>query len=244
MENWWLHFLNTTWSITIESAPWVLISLLAGGLVHEFLPTSNLQGLLNRRGTAGLIGAVVVGALLPICSCGVVPLSVSMYRSGVRIGPVMAFTAATPIINPASIILSLGLLGPQITAAYVALGLLLPFVLGVISERWGNVQIHAASLALSATQSPAKPSTDSLGTRVARGIKWGVFDLGPSIGFYLAFGILIGSLTTGLAPANWIKNHLGDGSLFGLAAIAILGASIYVCAWQQVLHRGRPLCFW
>ena len=48
----------------------------------------------------------------------------------VRIGPVMAFTAATPMINPAAVILALGLLGPQLTAAYVALGLLLLCVVG------------------------------------------------------------------------------------------------------------------
>ena len=235
MENWWLHFLAAAWSITIESAPWLLLSLLVGGLVHEFLPTSNLRGALNQRGAAGLLGAVIVGALLPICSCGVVPLSVSLFRSGVRIGPVMAFTAATPIINPAAVIMSLGLLGPQLTAAYVALGLALPFVLGMLSERWGSAQIDATTQALADVPVAAPGPTDiPLAARVTRGLKWGLLDLGPSIGFYLAIGILVGALTTAVAPANWIKDYLGGGSLLGLLAIAVLGASLYVCAVAHI----------
>lgn len=69
-------------------------------------------------------GAVVMGGLLPICFCGVIPIAISLYKTGIRIGPVMAFTAATPIINPAAVILSFALLGPEITFAYVLLGLI------------------------------------------------------------------------------------------------------------------------
>ncbi|MHB1232713.1 MAG: permease [Burkholderiales bacterium] len=236
METWWLRFTGTVWSITAESAPWVLLSLLVGGLVHEFLPTSRFRAVLNRPGVSGLFGAVVVGAMLPICSCGVVPLSVSLYRAGARIGPVMAFTAATPIINPAAVILSLGLLGPQITVAYVALGLLLPLILGIVSERWGDSQLTAfaqpadAAVQWESSLSPRLP----LVRRWLRGIAWGIFDLGPSIGFYLAIGILIGALTTGLAPPHWIKDYLGGGSVLSLLAVAVFGASLYVCAVAHI----------
>ena len=122
---WMTRYFETVWAITVESAPWVVFSLAVGGLVREFLPASRLQGLMNGGGLIALAGAVVVGALLPICSCGVVPLAISFYSAGVRIGPVMAFTAATPMINPAAVILAVGLLGPQLAAAYVALGLML-----------------------------------------------------------------------------------------------------------------------
>jgi uncharacterized membrane protein YraQ (UPF0718 family) len=236
VETWWPRFASAVWSITAESAPWVLLSLLMGGLVHEFLPTSRFRTVLNRRGFAGLSGAVVVGALLPICSCGVVPLSVSLYRSGVRLGPVMAFTAATPIINPAAVVLSLGLLGPQITAAYVALGLLLPLILGVVSERWGDKRLALpAQPADTAVQLEPPPSARlPLVRRLVRGLAWGIFELGPAIGFYLAIGILIGALTTGLAPPHWIKDYLGGGSVLSLLAVAVFGASLYVCAVAHI----------
>lgn len=134
------QFLDAGWQILAESAFWVIASLVIGGLVHEFLPSTRLRERLNRGGPGALGGAVLFGALLPICSCGVIPLAISLYRAGVRLGPVMAFAAATPIINPAAVVLSLALLGPQITAIYVILGLILPFALGYITERWGDHQ--------------------------------------------------------------------------------------------------------
>ena len=129
----WYQFATTVWQIASESAIWVIISLVVGGLVHEFLPSSRFRVLLNRRGHSAMAGAIVFGACLPICSCGVIPLAVSLFKSGIRLGPVIAFAAATPIINPAAVILSLALLGPQITIAYVLMGLVLPYLLGAVS---------------------------------------------------------------------------------------------------------------
>jgi uncharacterized protein len=86
MEDAVVRYALTVWAITVESAPWVVVSLVFGGLIREFLPASGLQRLVNRRGIVGMGGAVTLGALLPICSCGVVPLAISLYRAGVRIG--------------------------------------------------------------------------------------------------------------------------------------------------------------
>ncbi|MCS4465357.1 permease [Clostridium botulinum] len=41
--------------------------------------------------------------LLPICSCGVIPLGLSLYYSGAYLGPTLAFIASTPIINPIAV---------------------------------------------------------------------------------------------------------------------------------------------
>ncbi|MDH3980752.1 MAG: permease, partial [Gammaproteobacteria bacterium] len=138
MYPWVVQFVQTTWAIVVESAAWILVSLLFAGLIHEFIPSSGLKKYLNREGVGAMGSAVAMGGVLPICSCGVIPISVSLYRAGVRIGPVMAFTAATPIINPAAVILSFALLGTHITLAYILLGLALPFFLGTMTERFGD----------------------------------------------------------------------------------------------------------
>lgn len=189
MEDAVVRYALTVWAITVESAPWVVVSLVFGGLIREFLPASGLQRLVNRRGIAGMGGAVTLGALLPICSCGVVPLAISLYRAGVRIGPVMAFTAATPIINPAAVILAFGLLGPELTVAYIALGLTLPFLLGLAAERWGGAQIIVPDQP--PAEGAAAESPRGTGHRILQGLRWGVLELGPMVGFYLAIGILL-----------------------------------------------------
>ncbi len=235
-HHYWTTFSSTVWSIGVESAPWVIVSLLVGGLVHEFVATSHLRHRLNRRGSAGLFGAVVLGAVLPICSCGVIPLAVSLYRSGIRTGTVMAFAAATPIINPAAVILAFALLGPKIALAYILLGLGLPIVLGIVTERWGD---HAkSSSATNEDDTPARDDTHveqlSWYKRAIRGLRWGIVDLGPNIGFYLMIGIILAALIMTFVPQDWMTRFLGGGSMLGLFAVAILGASIYVCAVANI----------
>lgn len=252
----WFQFTTTVWQIASESAIWVIVSLIIGGLVHEFLPSSRFRDLLNRRGHSAMAGAIASGACLPICSCGVIPLAVSLFKSGIRLGPVMAFAAATPIINPAAVILSLALLGPQITIAYVLMGLVLPYVLGVVTERWGSHNSRkllasddgsvtvtdccgtAVSCCDSDTTSvhtaAASEDTHSLGARIAAGLRWGLSDLGPTIAFYMLIGVLIAGVIAAFLPPSWVDTYLRENHFVALLAAAVLGASIYVCAVAHI----------
>lgn len=244
MQAAWYQFFTTVWQILSESAFWVIASLLVGGLVHEFLPTSRFRELLNRKGPGAMLGAVLFGALLPICSCGVIPLAISFYRAGVRLGPVMAFAAATPIINPAAVILSLALLGPQITMAYIALGLILPFVLGIIAERWGEMPSAPSGLVIANCCSAAANCCDSTDAtaqpppgffrRVGKSLNWAFTDLGPTIAFYMAIGVLLAGVVAAFLPPSWTEAYLRESSFISLGAAGVLGASIYVCAVAHI----------
>lgn len=243
MHSAWDQFGATIWQILSESSFWVMLSLIVGGVVHEFLPSSRFRALLDRKGRSAMAGAITFGAFLPICSCGVIPLAISLYRSGVRLGPVMAFAAATPIINPAAVILSLALLGPRITIAYVILGLVLPYLLGVIAERWGDPRAEEGTPAIpaccgetvacddSAIPAPAKVAT---GRRLLAALRWGILELGPTIAFYMAIGVLLAGLISAFLPPAWADSYLRDNSATALLAAGVLGASIYVCAVAHI----------
>jgi len=237
----WQAFATTAWQVVSESAFWVVLSLLLGGLIHEFLPASRLRGLLNRRGQRAMAGGIGLGACLPMCSCGVIPLAISLYRSGVRLGPVMAFAAATPIINPAAVLLSLALLGPQITLAYVTMGLVLPWVMGHMSERFGERRAGCCeesaaccdeSAFVSERQEP--PRAGPLGLRLRAALRWGFVDLGPTIAFYMTVGVVLSGLLAALLPEAWVDSYLRESTIVALLAAAVLGASIYVCAVAHI----------
>ncbi len=71
-------------------------------------------------------------------------------------------------------------------------------------------------------------------SRVGAGLRWAYFTLGPTIGFYLAIGILLAGMLSVAIPAEWSERYLGADSVFGLLAAALLGASIYVCAVAHI----------
>lgn len=226
--------------IVFEAGFWVVLSLLAGGLIHEFLPTARLRAVMHRSGAFGVLGAVGLGALLPSCSCGVIPLAVSFYLSGVRLAAVMAFAVATPVINPAAVILSYALLGPQLTLAYVIFGLVAPFLIGYLVERSGRVCATTVAARLepccaSGVCSTAQPANTPMAQRFWRALRWGFGELGPTLGLYIGVGaILAGVLATAL-PSDWISHYLGASAPFtSLLLVALFGASIYVCAVAHI----------
>jgi uncharacterized protein len=223
-----------------EAGFWIVVSLLAGGLVHEFLDTGRVQRAMRRAGRASVPAGMMLGTMLPICSCGVVPLTVSFYLSGVRLAAVIAFTVATPVINPAAVLLCYALLGPELTLAYIAFGVSAPLAVGYMAERWGDARMNPTATRLQscccpnpASQSPA--STGSLPMRLGRALRWGFTELGPTLGFYIAVGIVLAAMLGVFVPAGWISGYLGGDSPFAsLLVVALFGATIYVCAVAHI----------
>ena len=106
-------------SILNGASGWLIISFIIAGLLHNLISPEKFQKSLGNKKISSLLKSTVSGMLLPICSCGVIPIGISMYYSGAYLGPVLAFMTSTPIINPIAVVLSLGLLGPDITIIYV-----------------------------------------------------------------------------------------------------------------------------
>ena len=227
-------------SILIEAGFWIILSLFVGGLVHEYLPTARLRTLMQRTGVLGVLGAVGLGALLPMCSCGVIPLAVSFYLSGLRLATVMAFTVATPVINPAAVILSYALLGPQLTLVYVAFGLVAPFLIGYFVEHLNGARVTPTAVqlepccALGACETSPSHAVPPL-RRLGRAFRWGFGELGPEIAPYIGLGAALAAVLSVMVPVSWISHYLGASAPFtSLIPVALFGASVYVCAVGQI----------
>ena len=65
-----------------------------------------------------------------------------MYYSGAYLGPTLAFMTSNPIINPITIILSLGLLGKEITIIYVITGFIVPMIIGLVANRFAGNELY------------------------------------------------------------------------------------------------------
>ena len=102
-------------SVTLEAAPWLLVGLVAAGLVRALMPTRVIARWLGGRGPGPVTLAAVVGAPLPLCSCGVLPVAMGLRKGGASKGATASFLVATPETGFDSIALSYALLGPFFT---------------------------------------------------------------------------------------------------------------------------------
>ena len=133
----------TALDILNGASVWLVISFVLAGLLHNLISPDGLQRMLGNRKISTLVKSTVSGMLLPICSCGVIPLGLGLYYSGAYLGPVLAFMTATPIINPAAVLLAYGFLGPQIATIYLVTGFVVPVLIGMVGNKLAGSEIHA-----------------------------------------------------------------------------------------------------
>ena len=96
----------------LESAPWLLLGLVLAGMLKMFVPMAWMQKQLGGHGVKTTVKAAVLGAPLPLCSCGVIPAAVGLRRSGASKAATTSFLVSTPETGVDSVTVSYVLLGP------------------------------------------------------------------------------------------------------------------------------------
>ncbi|MFY8350226.1 SO_0444 family Cu/Zn efflux transporter [Pseudoalteromonas sp. SSM20] len=107
-----MTLVNNFIELFIISAPWLLLGLFIAALINVYLPTNFLNRHLGKEGFATTIKAALIGAPMPLCSCGVIPAALGLRRAGASKSATTAFLVSTPETGVDSISVSYVLLGP------------------------------------------------------------------------------------------------------------------------------------
>ena len=78
------------------------------------------------------IMAAFLGVVTPFCSCSAVPLFIGLVLAGVPLGITFSFLIAAPMVNEIALTLLFGLFAWKISLLYLALGLMVAIVGGLI----------------------------------------------------------------------------------------------------------------
>lgn len=97
--------------LSAEASPWLLLGLIIAGLMKAWVPSKILSKHLG-GGKQAIIKAALIGAPLPLCSCGVIPVATELRRSGASASATSSFLVATPETGVDSVSVSYALLGP------------------------------------------------------------------------------------------------------------------------------------
>jgi hypothetical protein len=169
---------------------------------------------------------------LPLCSCGVIPVSASIRRHGASRGATTAFLLSTPQTGVDSIAITFGSLG-LVLAIFRPIAALLTGLIGGIL-----VQLFDTSAPADVAENPNSPtckepccSDTAPGNVLLRALHYGFVTLPRDIGAALLVGVVIaGAMATLVQPDQW---KMGSGIL---AILLVMAASvpIYVCATASV----------
>lgn len=86
--------------IFIEAMPFVLLGALVSGVIGVFVRDETITRMLPRGRVAAPVAGSLLGLILPVCECGVVPVTRRLVNKGAQVGLGVAFLFASPVINP------------------------------------------------------------------------------------------------------------------------------------------------
>src|SRR5690242_12558853 len=108
--------------------PWLAASVFVAAVAKATGADSLATRVFRGRQSRMVVVASLIGALLPFCSCGVIPLVAGLLGAGVPLAPVMAFWISSPLMDPTLFFVIAGSLGIGFaiakTAAAIGMGLL------------------------------------------------------------------------------------------------------------------------
>lgn len=229
------HFFHVLAHYSYEVIPAVLIGFLISGIIHEIIPTSLIEKYLGRKGIMPILWATIVGAFLPVCCWGSLPIALSFYKKGSRLGPVLAFLVATPATSVSAIVVSFRLLGFVFTFYMFAVVVIMGIVIGLI----GNNLKYTPRKEIKNTCPHCAEETDlckcgeSFIDKVKDVLKFAFIEMPRDIGIELFIGILLAVVVESYVPiGDLINDYLSGNAAYFFSLI--VGLFMYFCSTASV----------
>ncbi|SDY59281.1 hypothetical protein SAMN05421736_102356 [Evansella caseinilytica] len=87
-------------SIVLEAIPFILLGVFISSLIQIYVSEETLQRFIPKNAIAALIPAALLGAILPLCECAIVPVVRRLIKKGMPLHIGVVFLVAAPILNP------------------------------------------------------------------------------------------------------------------------------------------------
>lgn len=210
---------RATFEALDSGALFILVGLLGAGLLHEFVSTERIVALLGRRNWRSILGATLLGAPLPLCSCGALPAAILLRRKGASREATMAFLISAPETGIDSIALTYGLLGPFMAVVRPIAGVATALAAGFASlllpdpeeaKHADGTTGHDEHCLHAPEDSP--PPAVPLKARLQRAIDYGFGSLLDDMAFWLLMAFGVTGLIQGLLPADFFSTYLPPAS--------------------------------
>ncbi len=216
--------LNTIFiSIIIEALPFILIGVIVSGIIQVYISEEMIAKLMPKNNILAILLASVMGAVIPACECGIIPIARRLIIKGVPIPAAVAFIITGPIINPIVLF-----------STYIAFG-----------NSWSMV-LHRGLLAIlvsviigiflkfTVRESPLKttdshtPHYHSFSEKISAMLKHSIDEF-FSVGKYLVAGSFIAALVQTTIKTSTLVS-IGDGNISSHVVMMGLAYVLSLCS--------------
>ena len=220
------------------------------GVVHTFVSPERTRAMLSgRRVGVGNAMAATLGIVTPFCSCSAVPLFIGFLQAGVPLGVTFSFLISAPMVNEVALALLFGMFGWKVAMLYLAMGLLVAVISGMIIGKLGLecfLEEWVQQLQNSAVSSEFSAEALSWPERVREGLKH-VREIVGRVWLYIVLGVGLGAGIHGYVPENFMAALMGREVWWSVPAAVLIGVPMYsnaagiIPVVQALLGKGAAL---
>jgi len=213
-------------TIKILALLWVLVFGIS--YIQSFFPPERTKKILGRFDgiTANILGAFL-GTITPFCSCSSIPIFIGFLNAGLELGATFSFLIASPLIDPAALILLASIFGWATAVAYVVFGVILAVVAGTII---GNARLEKYVEPFVFNKMPEAASLDeqtlSTHERLIYAAEQAVGIL-SKVWIYVLVGVGIGGVIHNWIPETMITAVLGQDKWYSVLLATVVGVPMY-----------------
>jgi len=220
----------------LEIGPLFLLAIFLGAVIEEFVSNRTIERFLTGKRPATMFIASTTGALIPLCTCGMVPLAVSLRRRGSDIKHTFAFLTAGAAVSVPVLLLTWKILGPRWMAirflASVVFGLLVGYVAIPALRSVAGKSAEAAAESAPAPEdgvAEIRPRPARL-ARVLRRF-WGqIREYAP----WVIVSLALAALVEVLVPKHIVSILYGQRTAAGALLAALTGVPFYFCSGAEL----------
>lgn len=216
-------FINEVSNLFVEIAPYLILGFIVSGFLYMFTSKEMITKNVGTPGFMSVLKASILGVPMPLCSCGVIPVSTSMYKRGATKGATLSFLISTPQTGVDSILLTLNQMGPQ----FAIIRPIVALITGIIGGMFGDLISDNDYKSTANVKHKHEPKN------LLDGLKYSFITLPQDVIKPLIKGIIISGFISILLPNDFFASY----NLTGITAmiiIAIASVPIYVCATASV----------
>ncbi|MDE0747953.1 MAG: SO_0444 family Cu/Zn efflux transporter, partial [Porticoccaceae bacterium] len=225
-----MAFIHHFIALFVESAPWLLMGFTVAGIMKVFIPSELLAKHLGEPGLMATVKAALLGAPLPLCSCGVIPAALGLRRSGASKAATTSFLISTPETGVDSVTVSYAMLGPFMAVIRPIAAISTAITAGLLVGKDTDEPISTAPIkSCCAVNSPTDANQqESLQSRLKASFQFTFVDLIRDISLWLLIGLGMAALVKAYIPTEFLAQW-GDGFM-AFVVMALIGVPMYICA--------------
>ena len=218
------HFIELVLHYSISIIPSFLVALFVSALIVEFLPDNIYDKILNQNNFLFVVISSIIGALIPICTCGMIPLASKLHKKGTSWLLVISFLTAGNASSLTALFMTF-VLGVEITFGRfvfaVIFGILVSYIFVLLFKPQSFLEeeiCHEENLSMSK----------------AKKITLEFVSLIKSFGPWVITAIFIAAFISLFLHPILVLQFGGVGNTFAPFLFSVIGFPFYFCAGADI----------